>query len=439
MLAGLRLLLLLAASAAAYRIAGRVRPSADPGTPEACVEPRVVTVKAQKEGDGLSAKDAVFHAGWFAGINNPQLCHNPTHSDDQLPPPPGNCREWGSAQAQLMRPQNVVVKNVGTHYLSCTDSRAEYAVLGTPGGDLGEFILGLAAVEEALHHPLPPDGVLSVLNNYLSAMSGWGKSYFYMHTDGEAENAWYQAASVVRPWNPLDADGRLRLVKASSVPDHIGCSHLRALVEEGDDYGVRPSLAASAIEAFVNVYFDIFSPHRQHLMFVTLHGDAQPDAVFNVYSSEVCKDYAAVVVPRIHSASPSSPERPPPPPEPGLLLQLAERSSARLRGTAAAQATAGSRQDDDGDEVQTVAAAKSTYSTDEKEEDDPNVGSSVMVNHYVAAMHARSQLAAFLASQFDLNGQLLAAKMNRIAKQQWPAVVARDAEGKPQYVVSYFK
>lgn len=133
--------------------------------------------------------------------------------------------------------------------LSCSDGRAEYALLGTPGGDILEFIHGLNALEQTMcvhaawcaaqcdpcahapgsHMPLTPDGIDRLFKEFLQHMLTVGKQYFYMHTDAQAKQAWHTAAGVPDPLNPLDADGRRALLKVAGCAASMhSCGGVRA-------------------------------------------------------------------------------------------------------------------------------------------------------------------------------------------------------------------
>ena len=54
-----------------------------------------------------------------------------------------------SASATLSDPFEMPFASGGSHHFSCSDSRATDPILGTPGGDLGEFVLAMNVMERA--------------------------------------------------------------------------------------------------------------------------------------------------------------------------------------------------------------------------------------------------------------------------------------------------
>lgn len=69
--------------------------------------------------------------------------------------------------------------------------------------------------------------------------------------------------------------------------------------------------------------------------------------------------------------------------------------------------------------------------------DDPTVGSSVSVNHYVAAALFRRRIADFLAPKYGINPTALLGKMNRMAREYAAKMVEKDLAGKPVYNVMF--
>jgi rhodanese-related sulfurtransferase len=67
---------------------------------------------------------------------------------------------------------------------SCVDGRDDHGVIGTPGGDAGEFLLALTSIERATGKPFPIECMEEVLRAYLDTFG-----HFYIHSDTTAGNA----------------------------------------------------------------------------------------------------------------------------------------------------------------------------------------------------------------------------------------------------------
>jgi rhodanese-related sulfurtransferase len=178
--------------------------------------------------------------------------------------------------------------------LSCIDGRDRRGVVGTPGGDGGEFLLALAAIEEVTGKKLDEGAVAAGL---LSRLDDFGQ--FYMHTDVPAF-----AKLIVR----LQADPQVRAA-ASSVtgpedwfeflrhpppalretllayltdPSHIGCGHIRLMLQHSDEYGTRSELVRYFLRAAIRMWWE-GSPE---IALTVLPGAHQEAAVVNVRLTE---------------------------------------------------------------------------------------------------------------------------------------------------------
>ena len=387
-----------------------------PGTTQQGCDVNVLSIAKQGGAGGLSWAKTLYHVGWFTGLENVEMCGRGNRGslgggtdgeiDSTMSPdglgggaPDPICRKKGNLQGRITLPTNLPIKDVNRHYLSCMDSRSAYAVQGSPGGDLAEFIIVLDAIEKIIEGqetiqqrdrtkrgmgvardkgtltvngvrskfgfnmgsetlgadqviasngklsnsgPVDqfthtPDDVSYLLRRFLMEMGEgrnaggaqqrpdqglgeqnqkgvnqkghymhpYGKPYFYMHTDVDTKDKWFAAARVPEPWNPLDDKGRRRILQQSAKPEHVGCTHLKYMIQEAAKYKIRAKLVESAIQAFMAIFFDPFDPLRQHLLFPVLNGAKQkPAAVINVESPEGCHPLTPLVVPRIHTVHP---------------------------------------------------------------------------------------------------------------------------------------
>lgn len=189
-----------------------------------------------------------------------------THDVLAAPPP---TRPAADASQDLLttlaRPDALVwtraASLLGANTVSCIDGRAESPVLGTPGGDAGELVLSLAALEHMLGQPVTSAWIGTLFDRYVAA---FGR--FYLHTDHHAverladalrEDPRTRAAAVA--WHrPDDVVAFLRapphemedaLLEHLVEPAHVGCGHLRLMIQEPGRYDVRPGLVADVLRA----------------------------------------------------------------------------------------------------------------------------------------------------------------------------------------------
>ncbi len=170
---------------------------------------------------------------------------------------------------------------------ACVDGRGEDAVLGTPGGDAGELLLALAAVERVTGTELSEGDIVALFDAYVES---FGR--FYFHTDdhaldhlaralradprfeGQARDDEALRALLISP--PLTL--REALLEHLLEPANVGCGHLRLLMTHAEDYGVRGGLA----RALGRVVFRLLWSEPELFDFVVLHGDHHEEAVVNV-------------------------------------------------------------------------------------------------------------------------------------------------------------
>lgn len=168
-------------------------------------------------------------------------------------------------RAALDRPEGIVMTRaaslLGSNTVSCIDGRSEGPVLGTPGGDAGELVLSLAALEEVLGRPVTSAWITALFDRYVAA---FGR--FYLHTDEHALRrladdlrADPRFAPVSSHWHsPEDLSGFLRappgaleepLLQHLTRAEHVGCGHLRLMLQAPARYGVREGLVQDVLRA----------------------------------------------------------------------------------------------------------------------------------------------------------------------------------------------
>jgi rhodanese-related sulfurtransferase len=153
-------------------------------------------------------------------------------------------------------------------HLSCIDGRDDRGIVGTPGGDAGQFLLALAAIEQTLQRPLDGATIAALLERRIDTLGG-----FYKHTDHHAMAAAAEsmrgdprlAAALADQRDPREFRQFLRrppLVLREAVLDHlsqpaaIGCGHIRLMYQHSADYRVRPGLVLEFLRAFFHARWE---------------------------------------------------------------------------------------------------------------------------------------------------------------------------------------
>lgn len=173
---------------------------------------------------------------------------------------------------------------------ACVDGRDDSSVVGTPGGDAGEFMVGLAALERLLGHTLSRATLTKLLRRRLDT---FGR--FYMHTDIHAGNAFIKSirsdsrltAAIGTTYEALEwrkwlsdppVQARPVLLEHMCDPSHIGCGHLRLMVQNPEQYEVRGPLVLD----FLRTFFSTRWAGAAEMENVVLPGGHQEGAVLNV-------------------------------------------------------------------------------------------------------------------------------------------------------------
>ena len=145
--------------------------------------------------------------------------------------------------------------------LSCVDGRDATGVLGTPGGDAGEFVLALAAVEHVIARPLDTATITALLARRVDV---FGR--FYVHSDIHAGNELIRSmradprldAALRVVYEPLEwrrffmgppPEVQEVVLEHALRPEHTGCGHLRLMVQNPSVYGVRSGLLWDTLRA----------------------------------------------------------------------------------------------------------------------------------------------------------------------------------------------
>lgn len=217
----------------------------------------------------------------------------PTDPDDSLDRDEIEAHLGDPEQIRWVKAASLVMQ--GTQ--SCVDGRDPRPVVGTSGGDAGELLLALVALERVRGGPLSEEEVRHALDAHLDA---FGR--FYLHTDAHALEALvgsdprfegHDPRELVRhPPQPLEAP----LLEALTEPDHVGCGHLRLILTHPDEYGVRPELTASLLRATFRRLWQ-----GAAIDLVVLEGEHEESGVVTVHLDHDVHSYTRVptVAPRI--------------------------------------------------------------------------------------------------------------------------------------------
>ncbi len=176
--------------------------------------------------------------------------------------------------------------------VSCVDGRQSACVAGAPGGNAGLLVLLLAAWESSAGTQLDEGAVDRLFRRYLDHFGA-----FYLHSDREAHDR--LAASLGAPAGVgIDAltlrppeELRPTLLGLLVLPAHVGCGHLRLLLEDPEGYGVRRAL----VEAVLRSFFRHLWAGDTRLTFDVLGGDHREEGVLSIRTSGTGEGAAPLV------------------------------------------------------------------------------------------------------------------------------------------------
>lgn len=133
------------------------------------------------------------------------------------------------------------------------DGRVQGTILGTPGGDAGEFVLALQIYSEMMGPDahLTKDHVLNILKDYLSYMK---QNTFYFASDDSAVQHLQKQLGVIG----LDLESpreqyKSELRKVLAQPENVGDLHFKELLTESITYAVNKTL----VECFVHAFYEL--------------------------------------------------------------------------------------------------------------------------------------------------------------------------------------
>lgn len=187
---------------------------------------------------------------------------------------------------------------------SCVDGRSEKGVVGTPGGDAGELVLALTVIERMRGAPLTAAEIDAIIQTELEAFG-----HLYLHTDDHALDGLRRVLAedpTTRGYAERMAEEgglpiprgveRARVLEALLRPEHVGCGHMRLLLQHPGSYQVRPEVPRQVLAAIYQRWFDETPGTR----IMALDGEHEETAVLVVRVRGPLEPYTKVplVVPR---------------------------------------------------------------------------------------------------------------------------------------------
>lgn len=185
---------------------------------------------------------------------------------------------------------------------SCVDGRDDSGVIGTPGGDMGELCLALAAYETATGVALEQRHIDLLVQEWVDT---FGR--LYLHNDTPTINALIpklradpRLTKLLEPlsqpmhWRNFmrapPPEARPALLEWYLKPEAMGCGHLRLMTLFPERYGVRPGLVPQVMHGFWTTRWK-GAPEPEYVVLGGSHGEG---AVVNVTLDEALWTFSKV-------------------------------------------------------------------------------------------------------------------------------------------------
>jgi len=219
---------------------------------------------------------------------------------------PGSGLSPSEIRETYAQPLDISFGRISEIPFSCLDDRIMSSSLSTPGGDLGEFLLGLSVLESVSpdNKKLDQDTVNDLLVRYLGTIPANRK--FYHCTDDAAVSHMEKQLAVEGLDLTAPAEQmRKNVLSILSDPSNVGDSHIRLMLKNPKWYFVGDHLTPMVLKAFYSVMWDKSNPFREKLKLDVLVGSPNPKAFIEVTTSTECEQagMAPLLKPKIGDTS----------------------------------------------------------------------------------------------------------------------------------------
>jgi len=186
----------------------------------------------------------------------------------------------------LGEPENIEWAHVMQQFFEGTDSRGQERQLGTLGGDLGEFLIVLGAMEAQLGKTFSAPEVMHKFRGYLTVMS---REKFYFDIDIPAINNLKKACHCpqLNIADPPDAKKDVLRNSTHTVESNSN-EFFRKLLADPAQYNIRAELAYHVLDAFYTVMWKKSDPLHRRIKFVLLKGPLEPKGFVMIKTPGYC-------------------------------------------------------------------------------------------------------------------------------------------------------
>jgi len=195
-----------------------------------------------------------------------------------------------SIRAAFINVANLEWAHVAQASFSSLDGRNGEKILGTPGGDMGEFIFAVHAFAKVSKTTPSREEIHLMFERYLRAMT---REKFFYETDEKA----YTKLAVdtgCRNLHISEIGGMRRkkeeVIAKIALPQHIGDPFIKFLVTNATTLEIETEYVQSALAAYHNVLWTTPSELAHKLCYLELKGPHKEAALINIKTSSFCVD-----------------------------------------------------------------------------------------------------------------------------------------------------
>lgn len=166
------------------------------------------------------------------------------------------------------------------------DGRISGSYLATPGGDAGEFILGLQIYSDLKQQHLTRKKVLNLFKDYLTQMK---QPMFYLATDDKAVAHLEKQLNtigldLINPKKSLQTD----ILRVIAQAENQGDLHIKLLLQDSQSYSVNKTIVEYFLHSYYYLLWDKDQGYSQKLQLDILAGDHTEMAFIEIKTDMEC-------------------------------------------------------------------------------------------------------------------------------------------------------
>ncbi|XP_053992420.1 uncharacterized protein LOC128883757 isoform X2 [Hylaeus volcanicus] len=233
--------------------------------------------------------DPFFHGHLTIGNKRYQAmcdCRLPTQT---LSEPLSDAFQSETLRKMYAQPRDIIFVKQNTHMFACMDDRIAEPRMMIPGGDLGEFILGLFVYKTLLGttDSLTRREIKNLLLKFVSTLPTSRR--FYHCNDENSVNEIEKVFSIIGfDMRQPQASIKPSLLEMIADPRYQGDLHIRSLLKFPDRYHISKNLVLNAIQSFYEILWGEPIQAQNRLYVDILTGNHAPEAFVEVDEGMSC-------------------------------------------------------------------------------------------------------------------------------------------------------